>query len=157
MTILATAAFLAILFAPTPTAAECPDGPGPAAVLSKYLDRLSSQRFEEAYSLLSREMQADSPKDDWVGAYRDLFAELNVEVIGLEVGRPRFSDGESSGCATKASVPNVLRARDMFNAAGSVEYERYTMVRENGVWKVDRQHLVEEKDIPEWFPEAIVN
>ena len=157
MTIRAIAAFLAILIAPLPAAAECPDGPGPAAVLSQYLEQLSTQRFEEAYSLLSRKMKADSPKEEWVGAYRDLFAELKVEVLGIEVGAPRFINEESSGCATKASVPNVLRARDLFNAAGSVEYERYSMVLESGVWKVDRQHLVEEKDIPEWFPEAVAD
>ncbi len=157
MTTFARAAFLAILFAPLPAAAGCPDGPGPAVVLSQYLEQLSTQRFEEAYSQLSKGMKADSPKEEWVGAYRDLFAELNVEVLGIEVGAPRFADEESSGCATEASVPNVLRARDMFNAAGSVEYERYSMVLENGAWKVDRQHLVEEKDIPEWFPETVAD
>ena len=47
----------------------------------------------------------------------------------------------------KAQVPNILESQDRFvNTLGLTEYELYTLVREDGAWKVDAQILVEPSD-----------
>ena len=53
----------------------------------------------------------------------------------------------------KALVPNVLESQDKFvNTLGLTEHELYTLVREDGAWKVDSQILLEQAEIPKWFP-----
>jgi hypothetical protein len=52
-----------------------------------------------------------------------------------------------------AQVPNVLESQDKFvNTLGLTEHELYTLVREDGAWKVDSQILLEQAEIPKWFP-----
>jgi hypothetical protein len=54
-----------------------------------------------------------------------------------------------------AQVPNVLESQDRFvNTLGLTEYELYTLVREDGGWKVDSQILVEPAEQPKWFPKT---
>ena len=53
----------------------------------------------------------------------------------------------------KALVPNVLESQDRFvNTLGLTEHELYTLVREDGAWRVDAQTLVEPPDQAKWFP-----
>src|SRR5262249_43919882 len=55
----------------------------------------------------------------------------------------------------KALVPNILESQDRFvNTLGLTEYELYTLVREDGRWKVDSQILVEPAEQAKWFPKA---
>ena len=45
----------------------------------------------------------------------------------------------------KAQVPNILESQDKFvNTLGLTEHELYTLVREDGGWKVDSQILLEQ-------------
>jgi len=54
-----------------------------------------------------------------------------------------------------AHVPNVLSSQDRFvNQLGLTEYELYTLLKEDGVWKIDSQVIVEPKDVSKWFPKA---
>jgi hypothetical protein len=70
----------------------------------------------------------------------------DVKIFEFDV-HPGKVEGET------AYVPNVLSSQDRFvNQLGLTEYELYTLVREDGVWKVDRQLIVEPGDIPKWFP-----
>ena len=53
----------------------------------------------------------------------------------------------------KAQVPNVLESQDKFvNTLGLTEHELYTLVKEEGAWRVDSQILLEQSEIPKWFP-----
>jgi len=40
------------------------------------------------------------------------------------------------------------------NQLGLTEHELYTLVKEDGAWKVDQQLIVEPADVPRWFPEG---
>jgi len=40
------------------------------------------------------------------------------------------------------------------NQLGLTEYELYTLLKEDGVWKIDSQVIVEPKDVSKWFPKA---
>src|SRR5437879_11731233 len=54
-----------------------------------------------------------------------------------------------------AHVPNVLSSQDRFvNQLGLTEYELYTLLKEDGAWKIDSQVIVEPKDVSKWFPKA---
>jgi hypothetical protein len=60
---------------------------------------------------------------------------------------PATVDGDT------AKVPNILESQDRFvNALGLTEHELYTLVREDGRWKVDAQLLVEPGEVDKWFP-----
>ena len=51
-----------------------------------------------------------------------------------------------------AKVPNILSSQDKFlNQLGADEYELYTLVKENGEWKIDQQEIVEKSEQPKWF------
>jgi hypothetical protein len=53
----------------------------------------------------------------------------------------------------KALVPNILTSQDKFlNQLAAPEYELYTVLREDGRWKVDHQTIVDQRDVPKWFP-----
>jgi len=53
----------------------------------------------------------------------------------------------------KAYVPNVLNSQDKFlNQLGVVEHELYTLVKEEGRWKINQQQIVENTDLAKWFP-----
>ena len=101
------------------------------------------------------------------------FMPLAVEIVGVGPGggwgiRPAFMvRSEEEGSAKifsftvypgkvqgkTAQVPNILESQDKFiNTLGLTEYELYTLVREDGAWRVDQQLLVETPDVPTWFP-----
>jgi hypothetical protein len=53
----------------------------------------------------------------------------------------------------KAYVPNVLNSQDKFlNQLGVIEHELYTLVKEDGRWKINQQQIVENTDVAKWFP-----
>jgi hypothetical protein len=55
----------------------------------------------------------------------------------------------------KAYVPNVLNSQDKFlNQLGVVEHELYTLVKEDGRWKINQQQIVENTDQAKWFPKG---
>ena len=52
-----------------------------------------------------------------------------------------------------ARVPNILSSQDKFlNQLGVGEHELYTLIREDGRWKIDQQVLLDKADQAKWFP-----
>ena len=52
-----------------------------------------------------------------------------------------------------ARVPNLLSSQDKFlNQLGLPEHELYTLIREDGRWKIDQQQLLEPSEQRKWFP-----
>lgn len=118
---------------------------GPEETLKKYLDLQAQYRFEEAYDYASNEMRDNKSREDWSADYRDIFEGGKVEVISTTVYPAKIENGT-------ALVPNILRAKDIFNKEGSTEYEIYTLVKEDDRWKVHRQQLLsDEEEIRRWF------
>ena len=51
-----------------------------------------------------------------------------------------------------AKVPNILSSQDKFlNQLGADEYELYTLVKENGDWRINQQEQVDKSDQAKWF------
>lgn len=128
--------------------------PSPEEVLKRYLSAIQSQRFEEAYDLVSTAMKTDrktkqvKSKDVWVREAHVLFDFSETKIFDFKVGKAKL-EGEH------ALVPNLLSSQDKFlNQLGVDEFELYTLVKENGAWKVDsQQEVIERSEIAKWFPE----
>jgi hypothetical protein len=120
----------------------------PEETLRRYLQAVKDARFADAYDLVSKAMRGGKEREVWVREQKAGMAFADVKIFEFDV-KPGKVEGE------KAFVPNVLSSQDRFiNQLGLTEYELYTLVREDGAWRVDRQVLVEPPDIPKWFPEA---
>jgi hypothetical protein len=136
---------LALLLA---TAASAFDPGSPEDTVTRYLAALKSGDFDAAYGLVSAAMRQGKSREVWVKEQKGGMAFADVKIFEYHV-YPGKVEGE------KAQVPNVLSSQDRFvNQLGLTEHELYTLVREDGAWKVDQQVIVEPPDVPKWFPSS---
>lgn len=139
-------ALLTLVIAAGPALTVAADDVTPEGVLRAYLGALKDGRFEDVYDRASKGMRQGKSKDDWVKEQKAIMAFADVKIFSFAV-YPAKVQGET------AQVPNILESQDKFiNALGLTEYELYTLVREDGGWRVDQQLLVEPPDVPKWFP-----
>jgi methanogenic corrinoid protein MtbC1 len=118
----------------------------PEETVKRYLQAVKDTKFEAAYDLISRAMRGGKDRDAFAKEQREGMVWADVKIFSFEVGTGKV-EGD------KAFVPNVLSSQDKFvNQLGLTEYELYTLVKEDGAWKVDQQVIVEPPDIPKWFP-----
>lgn len=118
----------------------------PEDALTRYLTALKDGNPDVVYDLSSRAMRQGKDREVWVKEQKALMAVADVKIFDFTVG-PGKIQGD------RAQVPNVLESQDKFvNTLGLTEHELYTLVREDGGWKVDSQILLEQPDIPKWFP-----
>jgi hypothetical protein len=118
----------------------------PEDVLTRYLTALKDNKPAAAYELVSKAMRQGKDKDVWIKEQQTLMSMADVKIFDFTV-----YPGKVSG--DTAQVPNVLESQDKFvNTLGLTEHELYTLVREDGAWKVDSQILLEQAEIPKWFP-----
>jgi hypothetical protein len=121
-------------------------GLSPEETVKRYLQAVKDTRFDAAYDLVSRAMRQGKGREVWVKEQKTGMAFADVKIFEFQV-YPGKIEGD------KAFVPNVLSSQDRFvNQLGLTEYELYTLVKEDGAWKVDRQLIVEPPDVPKWFP-----
>ena len=124
------------------------DPGSPEDVLTRYLRALKEGRPTEAYDLVSKAMHQGKDRDVWVKEEQAMMAVADVKIFDFTV-----FPGKVAG--DRAQVPNILESQDKFvNTLGLTEHELYTLVQENGTWKVDSQILLEPAEIPKWFPAA---
>ena len=122
------------------------DPGSPEDVLTRYLRALKDGKAPEAYDLASKAMHQGKDKDVWVKEEQAMMALAEVKIFDFKVYA-----GKVTG--DRAQVPNVLESQDKFvNTLGLTEHELYTLVREEGQWRVDSQILLEQAEIPKWFP-----
>jgi hypothetical protein len=125
----------------------------PEETLKRYLGAIQAQDFDKAYDVVSKAMKTDrrtgqvKSKEVWTKESQYIFAFSEAKIFDFKV-LPGKVDGQ------KAMVPNVLSSQDKFlNQLGVEEYELYTLVKEDGAWKVDQQQeVVEPAEIAKWFP-----
>jgi hypothetical protein len=128
------------------TAALAAETLTPEETLRRYLQALKARDFATAHAYVSKAMRAGKDKEVWVKEGEALVAMCDLKIFSYDVGTARV-EGD------RARVPNVLESQDKcINALGLTEYELYTVVREDGAWKVDSQILLEPPEVPEWFP-----
>src|SRR5207244_9356183 len=129
-------------------AAPDPTPLSPEETVRRYLQALKDGRFDAAYDLVSKAMKQGKDREVWVKEQKTGMAFADVKIFEF-----RVYPGKVEGAT--AHVPNVLSSQDRFvNQLGLTEYELYTLLKEAAVWKIDRQVIVEPKDVPKWFPKA---
>jgi hypothetical protein len=123
-------------------------GASPEDVLRGYLGAVKKGDYATAYRHISKAMRGGKDEDAWVKETTAFMSFADVKIFDFKVGSGKI-EGD------KARVPNLLESQDRFvNALGLTEYELYTLVREDGEWKVDSQLLLEPAEVPKWFPDA---
>ena len=120
--------------------------PTPEETVRSYLASLKDAKPEVTFDLVSKAMRQNKSREEWVKEQRAFMAFADVKIFDYDV-QPAKIEGET------AKVPNVLESQDRFvNQIGLTEYELYTLVKEEGRWKIDSQIIVEPPDMPKWFP-----
>src|SRR5881628_2909208 len=128
-------------------AAAGPSPLSPEETVRRYLQALKDGRFDAAYDLVSKAMKQGKEREVWVKEQKSGMAFADVKIFEFTV-YPGKVEGDI------AQVQDILSSQDLFvNQLGLTEYELYTLVKENGVWKVDQQIIVEPSDVPKWFPD----
>jgi len=137
--------------APPATAAESPT-PGAATALTpeqtvtKYLEALKAGNFAAAYEYISKAMTQNKSREDWAKEQQWTMQMSDAKIFDFHV-YPGKTEGDT------AHVPDVLSSQDKFlNQLGVQEYELYTLIREDGRWKIDQQRLLEPDEQGKWFP-----
>jgi hypothetical protein len=117
----------------------------PEETVKAYLAAMKDQKFDQAYKQISKGMAANKDAEAWTKEQKYIFQTGEVKIFKYEVF-PGKVEGEI------AKVPNILSSQDKFlNQLGADEYELYTLVKENGEWKIDQQEIVEKSDQSKWF------
>ena len=118
----------------------------PEDTVKEYLSALQSGKFDAAYPLVSRGMTRGKNRDEWVKEQQWVMQVSEAKILDFHV-YPGKTQGD------KAQVPNLLSSQDKFlNQLGVDEHELYTLVREDGHWKIDQQEIVEPSHLGDWFP-----
>ena len=125
-----------------------PQASGPEEALRRFLSAVQKHEFDEAYDLASKGMRRGRSKDAWSAEKERLFQASEAKIFDFAFGRAEVK-------GDVAVIPTMTTSQDKFlNQLGVEEHELYVLVREAGVWKVDRQELVERGEFAKWFPET---
>jgi hypothetical protein len=118
----------------------------PEESVKAYLTAMKAGKFNEAYPYVSKAMAQNKSLEDWAKEQQWIMQMAEVKIFEFHV-YPGKVEGE------KAFVPNLLSSQDKFlNQLGVEEHELYTLVREDGRWKIEQQQIVERGDLTKWFP-----
>jgi hypothetical protein len=118
----------------------------PEDTLRTYLGAMKVLDFGTVYDLSSKASSQGKDRDTWATEMKYLFQLSDAKIFEYKIFPATVTDD-------KALVPNILTSQDKFlNQLAAPEYELYTVVREDGSWKVDHQTIVDQKDLPKWFP-----
>jgi len=134
---------LVLLAAPLFAAEEL----SPEETIKKYLTAVKVNDFKTAYQCVSKGMSLGKSEEEWVKGQQWVMQMSEAKVLDFRV-YPGKVEGD------KAYVPNLLSSQDKYlNQLGVEEHELYTLVKEDGKWKVDQQQLIiEGAEKAKWFP-----
>ena len=95
-------------------------------------------------------MVQNKPRDAWAKEQQWIMQVSEAKIFEFQV-YPGKVEKE------KALVPNLLSSQDKFlNQLGVEEHELYTLIREDGRWKINQQQLLEVSEQSQWFPPEVV-
>ena len=117
----------------------------PEETVKAYLQAMKDQKFDEAYKQISKAMTGGKDAEAWAKEQKYIMQSGDVKIFKFDVYAAKI-DGNT------AKVPNILSSQDKFlNQLGADEYELYTVVKENGDWRIDQQEQVDKADQEKWF------
>jgi hypothetical protein len=117
----------------------------PEGTVRQYLKAMQEQKYDQAYKQISKAMAGGKDAEAWAKEQKYMMQSAEVKIFKFDV-YPAKVEGE------RAKVPNILSSQDKFlNQLGADEYELYTLVKENGDWRIDQQEQVDKSDQPKWF------
>jgi len=135
----------------------CAADPGPRKAVESFMQAMKARKFEEAYQYVTANMTDGRPVDGWAALQKKMFDLGGVSIGQIDVRDATIEVVDGKTCAPRAKVPNVLRAGDVLNTQGSVEFEVYDVVLEDGKWRIDAQNsLYQEDEIRRWFPGDVI-
>ncbi len=145
MTTLRTLAVLAVATAIIAVATIAPAAATPEDTVRQYLKAMQDQKYDQAYKQISKAMAGGKDAEAWAKEQKYMMQSADVKIFKFDVYAAKV-EGET------AKVPNILSSQDKFlNQLGADEYELYTLVKENGDWKIDQQEQVDKSDQGKWF------
>ena len=123
------------------------DARTPEQTVTGYLSAMKEQRFPDAYDFVSTTLRAGKTREEWAKEQQYIVQVGEVKIFSFQVLKAE-TQGET------AKVPNILKSQDKYlNQLGLDEYEIYSLIREEGEWRIDQQTLVEAPERSEYFPE----
>jgi hypothetical protein len=135
---------------------QCLSDDGPRTAVLNYIAAMKEGRFEDAYRFVTATMTDSQSATDWALQQSNMFKIAKVVINKIDVRRGHRDLKNIFMCAADAKVSNVLHASDVLNNQGSMEFEIYNLVQDDGEWKIDSQEtLFEEAEIYQWFPEEL--
>jgi hypothetical protein len=118
----------------------------PEETVTRYLEALKAGNFAGAYDYISAGMAQHKSRDDWAKEQQWTAQMADAKILSFHV-----YPGKIEGAV--AHVPDLLSSQDKFlNQLGVQEHELYTLIREDGRWKIDQQTLLEKSEQGKWFP-----
>jgi hypothetical protein len=118
----------------------------PEQTVTRYLEALKAGNFAACYDYISKGMTGGKSRDAWSKEQQWTMQMSDAKIFDYHV-YPGKVEGD------KAHVPDILSSQDKFlNQLGVPEHELYTLIREDGRWKIDQQQLLEKADQAKWFP-----
>jgi len=118
----------------------------PEETVTRYLKALKAGNFASAYDYISAGMAQHKSRDEWAKEQQWTMQMSDAKVFDFHV-----YPGKVEGAI--ARVPDILSSQDKFlNQLGVQEHELYTLIREDGGWKIDQQQLLEKSEQGKWFP-----
>lgn len=118
----------------------------PEETVTRYLDALKAGNFAVAYDYLSAGMAQHKSREEWAKEQQWTMQMSDAKIFDFHV-----YPGKVEGAV--AHVPDLLSSQDKFlNQLGVQEHELYTLIREDGRWKIDQQQLLEKSERGKWFP-----
>jgi hypothetical protein len=117
----------------------------PEETVKSYLKAMQGQKYEDAYKQISKAMAGGKDSEAWSKEQKYMMETAGVHIFKFDV-YPAKVEGDT------AKVPNILSSQDKFlNQLGADEYELYTVIKENGDWRIDQQEQVDKSDQEKWF------
>jgi len=127
-------------------APKTPAVPTPEEVVTRYLEALKAGNFAAAYDQMSTGMTQGKDRDAWAKEQQWTMQMSDAKIFSFKI-----YPGKIEG--SRAQVPNILSSQDKFlNQLGVGEHELYTLIQEDGHWKIDQQVLLDKADQAKWFP-----
>ncbi len=118
--------FLALLFATATGAVEYQDVP--SGVVRAYLQALRDGNYEQTYEYLSTRLRNGMSREEWIGQLRRQATMPRSKVLSMRVN-PAIVRGE------EATVVASFRLETP--AGRQVSRETYTLIKEQGHWRID--------------------